>query len=35
MTNDVAMTKLGFGEMAIAATVAGPLFNVLIGLGTS
>ena len=33
MTSDVAMVKRGFGEMAITATVAGPLFNTLIGLG--
>lgn len=35
MSADVAMTKRGYGEMAIAATVAGPLFNILIGLGTA
>ena len=33
MSSDVAMVKRGFGEMAITATVAGPLFNTLIGLG--
>ena len=31
MSADVAMTKKGFGEMAITATVAGPIFNVLMG----
>jgi sodium/potassium/calcium exchanger 6 len=31
MSADVAMTKKGFGEMAITATVAGPIFNVMIG----
>lgn len=33
MSSDVAMVKRGYGEMAITATVAGPLFNTLIGLG--
>ena len=33
MTADVAMTKRGFGEMAVTATVAGPVFNILAGLG--
>jgi sodium/potassium/calcium exchanger 6 len=28
---DVALTKKGFGEMAITATMAGPLFNILVG----
>ena len=32
---DVAMTKKGFGEMAITGTVAGPIFNIAIGLGIS
>jgi Ca2+/Na+ antiporter len=31
MSADVAMTKKGFGEMAITATMAGPIFNVMIG----
>ena len=31
MSADVAMTKKGFGEMAVTATMAGPIFNVLIG----
>ena len=35
MTADVAMTKRGFGEMAITGCIAGPIFNVLIGLGLS
>ena len=30
---DVAMTKKGFGEMAITGTQAGAVFNVLMGLG--
>jgi Ca2+/Na+ antiporter len=32
---DVAMTKKGFGEMAITGCIAGPIFNVLIGIGLS
>ena len=32
---DTAMTKRGFGEMAITGTVAGPIFNMLVGLGLS
>ena len=32
---DIAMTKKGFGEMAITGTMAGPIFNILIGLGLS
>ena len=35
MSADVAMTKKGFGEMAITATVAGPVFNILMGMGMS
>jgi len=35
MTADVAMTKKGFGEMAITGTMAGPIFNVMVGLGIS
>ncbi len=35
MIADVAMTKKGFGEMAMTGTMAGPIFNVLIGLGLS
>ena len=35
MAADVAMTKKGFGEMAITGCVAGPIFNVLVGLGLS
>jgi sodium/potassium/calcium exchanger 6 len=31
MSADVAMTKKGFGEMAIAGTMAGPIFNILMG----
>ena len=33
MSADVAMTKKGFGEMAITATMAGPVFNLNMGLG--
>ena len=33
MSADVAMTKKGFGEMAITATMAGPVFNLNVGLG--
>ena len=35
MTADVAMTKKGFGEMALTGTVAGPIFNILVGQGVS
>ena len=35
MNADVAMTKKGFGEMAITGCMAGPVFNVLVGLGAS
>ena len=35
MSADVAMTKKGFGEMAITGTMAGPIFNVLMGMGLS
>jgi sodium/potassium/calcium exchanger 6 len=31
MSADVAMTKKGFGEMAITATMAGPIFNIILG----
>ena len=33
MTADVAMAKRGYGEMAITGTIAGPIFNILCGLG--
>lgn len=32
---DVAMTKKGFGEMAITGCMAGPVFNVLMGVGVA
>lgn len=35
MAADVAMTKKGFGEMAITGTMAGPVFNVYVGFGFS
>ena len=35
MSADVAMTKKGFGEMAMTATVAGPVMNILVGQGFS
>lgn len=35
MSADTAMTKKGFGEMAITATMAGPIFNILVGQGIS
>lgn len=35
MNANVAMTKKGFGEMAITGCLAGPVFNVLFGLGLS
>jgi sodium/potassium/calcium exchanger 6 len=31
MSADVAMTIKGFGEMAITGTMAGPIFNILVG----
>jgi len=35
MAADVSMTKKGFGEMAITATLAGPVFNTLMGMSLS
>ena len=35
LTLNVALAKRGYGEMGIAGSIAGPLFNLLIGLGTS
>ena len=35
LSANVTMTKKGFGEMAITGTLAGPIFNILIGLGAS
>lgn len=35
LSADVAMTKKGFGEMAMTATVAGPVMNILVGQGLS
>ena len=35
MSADMAMTKKGFGEMAITGTMAGPIFNILMGQGLS
>ena len=35
LTADVAMTKKGFGEMAITGALAGPIFNILIANGLS
>lgn len=35
MNANVAMTKKGFGEMAVTGCLAGPVFNILIGLGFS
>lgn len=35
MVADSAMAKKGFGEMAITGTMAGPVFNINIGLGIS
>ena len=32
---DVNLARKGFGEMALAGTISGPLFNLLIGLGLS
>lgn len=32
---NVAMTKIGFGEMAVTGCLAGPVFNILMGLGMS
>lgn len=33
MSADTAMTKKGFGEMGVTATMAGPIFNILMGQG--
>ena len=35
MAADVAMTKKGYGEMAVTGCVAGPIFNILVGIGLS
>ena len=35
LTADVAMAKRGYGEMAVTGTIAGPIFNILAGLGLS
>lgn len=32
---NVSLVKGGYGEMALAGSIAGPLFNLLVGLGTS
>jgi Ca2+/Na+ antiporter len=31
----MSIAKAGYGEMAVSGSIAGPLFNVLIGLGVS
>ena len=35
MMSDLAISKMGLGELAITGCVAGPLFNLLLGLGIS
>jgi len=35
LTLNCALAKAGYGEMGIAGSIAGPLFNLLIGLGAS
>jgi sodium/potassium/calcium exchanger 6 len=35
LTVNCALARTGYGEMAIAGSIAGPLFNVLVGLGVS
>lgn len=35
LTADLAMSKKGFAEMAITGTLAGPIFNILVGMGIS
>ena len=35
LTADLAMSKKGFAEMAITGTLAGPIFNILIGMGVT
>lgn len=35
MNANVAMTKKGFGEMALTGCLAGPIFNIVMGLGIS
>lgn len=32
---NVSLVKNGYGEMALSGTIAGPLFNLLVGLGSS
>lgn len=32
---DLAISKMGFGELAVTGCVAGPLFNLLLGMGIS
>lgn len=32
---NITLVKNGYGEMALAGTIAGPLFNLLVGLGSS
>jgi len=35
MSLNCALAKSGYGEMAIAGSIAGPLFNLMIGFGIS
>lgn len=35
LTLNVSLAKTGYGEMGVAGSIAGPLFNILVGLGAT